>query len=322
VQLTKEQKLIELIKEMAGDEFIGDDCACLPNGTLISSDMLVEGNHFLLRKTTALNDLGWKSMAVNLSDIAAMAGVPRFATASLGLPKHFSEEQFRLLYGALTLCAEQYGTKIVGGDLTSSEHLIISVTVLGETSAYGPIYRHSAKPDDVVIVTGDFGASGAGLLLLLNEQTRTRDGAGSYCLLRHCRPVPRIQEALALGEVSRGRGALMDASDGLADALIQIAKRSSVAIEIDEAAIPIHTDTSKVAASLSKSARDLALYGGEDYELVATVDASVDASDFERLKKNSSAFSAIGRVLAGNGVTCRTMEGVLHLSPDRTYQHW
>lgn len=312
--LTTEQEWIETVKQMTAERLIGDDCAILPDGSLITTDMLVEGNHFLQEKI-ALDDIGWKAAAVNLSDIAAMAGVPSYAVVSLGLPASFSHEEFTLLYSGINECTRKFGTRIVGGDLTKSDKLVICVSVIGKPGTSPPMTRGGAKPGDVIVVTGNFGASAAGLWLILSGTS-----GYNYCRTRHLRPEPRVIEGEELGKITQGQGALMDASDGLADALIQIARASSVAIRIDEESIPLHQDTLAVAEVSGQSAIDLALYGGEDYELVA----AVNPAHLELLESTANLqLLKIGTVETGDGVELRRAgETLCQVAAEKTFQHW
>src|SRR5262249_38084351 len=151
--------------------------------------------------------------------IAAMAGRPRYLIVSATLPPYFSKEKFKHLYKAMVECARTYRTTIVGGDLTTGPCLHITVTALGDEHENGCILRSGAKAGDVSAVTGDFGASRAGLHLLtagLSGDVESLRLSGSHCILKHLRPAPRLCESWALVRQTRGRAAMMDASDGLA----------------------------------------------------------------------------------------------------------
>lgn len=315
--LTREQRLIELVKQISKEELIGDDCAVVPGKGLLSSDMLVEGQHFLLPQMN-LGDLGWKSMAVNLSDIAAMAGKAEYALVNIALPASLSEEDFIRLYTSINECGSKYGARIIGGDLTASKALVISITVMGSPHPSGAIMRSGAHENNLVLASGDFGASGLGLELILRGEKADSDAC--HPLRRHLRPEPRLKEAEELAEISSGCSSrsLMDTSDGLADALLQTAAASGVSIEIDARKIPIHDETKEIAARLNLDPVDLALYGGEDYELLACVPESV----WERLSKKTNSFKLIGRVGKGNGVSMQTENGAVAIEAQRTFQHW
>lgn len=285
----REHQLLAKIKEWTASPFIGDDCAVLPGWGLVTSDTLVEGTHFRL-DWTDLVSLGYKSCAVNLSDIAAMAGRPRFITVALTLPRHFGESELRQLYLGLNQCAGLHRAKIVGGDLTGGEKLAISITAIGDLHEAGVMRRNGARAGDLVIVTGDFGGSGAALSLLNRESINPpspyahdlqsslqlgllKPGSDSRLILdKHFRPQARLRESWSLVEATCGKGSLMDASDGLADALVQIAVASGVSMQIELNSVPLSPGVDKFCASWGK--RDplaFAFYGGEDYELVGTV---------------------------------------------------
>ncbi|MBX9687443.1 MAG: thiamine-phosphate kinase [Candidatus Obscuribacterales bacterium] len=316
IKLTREQRFLEIIKEICSENLIGDDCAALPSGQIFSSDMLIEGKHFLLPQMS-YQDLGWKSMAVNLSDIAAMAGIPRYALVNIGLPGSISDNEFSELYEALHGCASEFGARIIGGDLCASEQLVISVTVIGDAPDSGAMYRSGAQADDYILVTGDFGASALGLEEILKGEKA--DASHSYALHRHLRPQPKIKEAAWLASVCSSAGALMDCSDGLADALIQVAALSNVGIEIDADAIPVAESVKERAAKLGLDYLQLALYGGEDYELLAAVNPEC----WKKLKLLPD-FKTIGRVKNGSAVVLkRAIDGTAELlESSKTFQHW
>lgn len=309
---TGEHELIDWIRGAAGGNYIGDDCAVLPGQSLITSDTLVEGTHFLLA-LTSLSDLGWKAAAVNLSDIAAMAGRPRQMLVNLTLPQELSFFDFRQLYQAIVECARTYRTVIAGGDLTRGPVMSLTLTVLGEAHECGNLLRSGALPGDLVIVSGDFGASAAGLWLL-----RSRQQGFSHARLSHLRPQPRFEQAWQLGQRCNGRGALMDASDGLADALVQIASASQVGMEIDLAAVPVHAETAEVAKLAGVDCLDWVLYGGEDYELVGTISVSAWQS-FSPWQKER--FAVVGAVKAGDSVVLSHSRG-RQIDLAESFQHW
>ncbi|MGD9680963.1 MAG: thiamine-phosphate kinase [Candidatus Obscuribacterales bacterium] len=280
-----EYALIEAIKEWTGSCYIGDDCAVLPGQELVSCDTLVEGVHFKL-DTTSLFDLGFKAVAVNLSDIAAMAGRARFLLVSVSWPESLPLCDLEELYRGMNECARAYRCRVAGGDFTGGPVLSISVTVLGTTHEDGCLLRSTAEPGDVVVVTGDFGASRAGLEAL---------GAGwddfDYCVNRHCKPLPRLCESWAMVRKTGNRGALMDASDGLADALFQIARDSNVLMEVELSKVPVHHETVAAARRAAADPLDWALYGGEDYELVGCL-----SENTWRQGQKALPFIAIGKV--------------------------
>ena len=240
----------ELIRRIAGRiridrtvvRGIGDDCAVLagPKGKylLFASDMLVEEVHFVGSDRPAA--IGWKGLAVNVSDVAAMGGVPRYAVVSLGLPRSTPVRFVDGLYEGLRRCADRFGVNLVGGDTDRSQKVVMDVAILGEVEKDRVVYRSGAKVGDDLFVTGRLGNS-------------FRSG-------RHLKFIPRVKEARALGELTRIH-AMMDLSDGLGPDLLRLCEASGVAAVLEAAAIP-----RRAGASLSQ-----ALTEGEDFELLMAV---------------------------------------------------
>ncbi len=314
-----EQERIADIKRLIGDRFIGDDAAILPYGYLASVDTLVEGVHFP-RAPRDLPSLGWKSAAAGLSDIAAMGGRPLYMLVAISMPAGFGRASFLSLYQGLQDCAQMYRTAIVGGDLTAGSALTITVCIIGQTHECGALRRSAAQPGDLVAVSGDLGASRAGLFLVEERQE-----GYSYCRQRHLRPQPRLQEGWLLAHISAGRATLMDASDGLADALVQIARASDVGMEVEIERIPFHDQTAAVAKISGVSLADWLLYGGEDYELVACLS---EESGKELVGEGKAAglasFSIIGRVTADRtrGVRVSQAGRFSQVDLKKAFQHW
>lgn len=235
------------------DDLIGDDCALVELANekyLFCLDNLIENTHF---KTDYFSpyDIAWKAIAVNISDIAAMAGVPLMALIGLNLREDLEDKEnwVRKFYSGIKDCAAEFGgVKIIGGDLCKSKSEIsVSVTLIGKANSKGVLLRTGAKAGDKVCVTGSFGNSAK---FLQNTDDKTYAEA-------QLRPKPRLKEAQKIWN-NNSRGALMDTSDGLAQALIELSERNQLDIELDSGAIPRNKDV-----ELS-----LALYGGEDYELI------------------------------------------------------
>lgn len=313
---TREHRLIAKIKQWTGERLIGDDCALLPGQTLVTADTLVEHTHFVI-PGISYSDLGWKSIAVNLSDIAAMCGRPRFAIVNLTLPPHVRELDIEHLYLGMVECARAYRCRIVGGDLTRGDTIVISITVLGEAHERGVALRNGARPGDVVVCTGDFGASAAGLWTM----QRGESAQHKHVSQKHFRPLPRLCESWALIRATGGRCALMDASDGLADALVQIAAASRVGMQIDAGALPVHAETKAVATRAGADVMDWILYGGEDYELVGTI----APEQWRQLQESPhNAFVKIGTV-TDESENVSLLNAGREAQPvllEKTYQHW
>ena len=250
---------------------IGDDCAVLPQkdsfSTLVSTDMLVEGTHFL--PDADPYDLGWKSAAVNLSDIAAMGGKPEGTLLAFALTDRVDVgfvDQFIKGYTELSVL---FDAPLLGGDTTfSTTGISICVTVLGSCPSGREMKRDGAKPGDMVCVTGTLGDSAAGLRILLGGGAS--DDMENQLVLRHLRPVPRVKEGLALASSGALRS-MMDISDGIGSDLRHILEASGVGAEIDCSAIPLSAELKNYCSRNGLDPLELAIGGGEDYELLFTV---------------------------------------------------
>ncbi|GAA3403051.1 thiamine-phosphate kinase [Paenibacillus hodogayensis] len=262
---------------------IGDDAAVLRSagGTelVVSCDTMVESVHFK-PETMTYRDIGYKAMASSLSDLAAMGAKPRWALVALASSRGLSAARLGELYDGLYACANRYGATIVGGDTTSSPGgLTVTVTVIGEAAVGRALLRSSAKPGDAVFVTGPLGASAAGLRYLLAQGEaapllEALPDAIRPLARAHRMPEPRIVAGLLLGEARTGLcGALNDISDGLASEAWEIAEASDAHIRLFGHCIPQLDELRAYAAETGLDPLDLALYGGEDYELVGTVRA-------------------------------------------------
>ena len=247
--------------------------------------MLIEGVHFDL-PFTDFYSLGWKSAAVNLSDIAAMGGVPRFCLTSLGIPPSASVEQVSDFYRGLNALLRTHRTVLVGGDTCASRKgMTVSVTMLGETEKNRVITRAGAKPGDRIFVTGTLGDSAAGLELLKWRSPGVRDrgdqkseirnpqSAIRKLIQRHLRPDPRVAWGRTIA-LSGCAHAMIDISDGLSSDLSHVCKQSGVGAAVYVEKIPISRSLRKAAACLKKSSLHYALSGGEDYELLFAVPAA------------------------------------------------
>jgi thiamine-monophosphate kinase len=324
-----EDGAIALIGQVLGDQSlspgwigIGDDAAVttLPPGekALTTTDLLIEGTHFR-RSTISAQDLGWKAIAVNASDIAGMAGTPRWATVSLALPSDVSARWIADFYRGAGAMGREIGLAIVGGDtVASGRDLMVAVTVVG--SAARPALRTGAQAGDRLVVTGSLGDSAAGLWVL-EEGIDLADARTQAAVEAHRRPVPHLAEAQAIAR-SNDRLAMMDNSDGLARSVAWLAASNGLEIEIEADSLPMSEATRAVAALGSREPQEWALYGGEDYGLVALVPPEAA----ERLATESRSWAhpltVVGTSRIGSGVAIRTAEGVRPLALDRVYQHF
>ena len=238
---------------------------------LATSDMMVEGSHFLLSVITP-RQLGHKALAVNLSDLAAMGGKPLGALLSLGLKGDETTGFLDEFYEGLWQVGERYGCPLVGGDTISSPRaMIVDVAALGIVSAGRAVLRSGARPGDLVLVTGHLGASAAGLYLGLHPGVAAADADRAVVIRAHLEPLPRLEESQAIAAAGPAH-AMMDISDGLANEVNHICEVSGVGARLWADRIPIGDATRRVAAAGGADPLEWALYGGEDYELVFTVD--------------------------------------------------
>lgn len=258
---------------------IGDDAAALlfsrGAAVLATTDMLIDGVHFDLAYTDVFS-LGWKSAAVNLSDIAAMGGAPRYCLTALAIPRHITVEDIEEFYrGFRALCA-RHGVRVVGGDTCASHRgLVISVTALGEAGRDGIVRRSGARPGDRIFVTGSLGDSAAGLELLKARGKGPGSkvpGEAKRLMERHLRPVPRIAWGMSIAAAGCAT-AMIDVSDGLVSDLGHLCRESGVGAEINEGGVPLSRALRSAAAGikLRYGALRYALTGGEDYELLLAV---------------------------------------------------
>jgi len=254
---------------------IGDDAAALcvspGNMLLATTDMLIEGIHFDLA-TTDFYSLGWKSAAVNLSDIAAMGGRPRFCLVALAIPRRVTVEQIFAFYRGLGALLRKHAVLLVGGDTCSSKKdFVVTVVLLGESLKEQVLLRSGARQGDLIFVTGFLGDSAAGMELL-NAARRDKSAKGkkihSKLVDKHLRPVPRVEWGQKLAATCVVTS-MIDVSDGLSSDLGHICDESRVGAEIHVDRLPL-SKAIRSARELSRSPLEYALSGGEDYELLFT----------------------------------------------------
>lgn len=304
---------------------IGDDGAVVKAGAgralVVTTDLLVEGIHFLRELSTPYL-LGWKALGVNLSDLAAMGCRPEFYTVNLALPDSVTEPYVRELYRGMKRLGDRHGVVLVGGDLSSSmTGLMVSVTAWGHARRRALVYRHGARPGDLIYVSGDLGGSATGLdalkalgdrrrrqVLRAAERAQPPRGRGRWILeavTKHLAPQPRVGLGAWLGE--RGLAtSLIDLSDGLSSDLLRICEASGVGARLDEAAIPM----AESCRRLSRDPLRDALHGGEDYELLFTVSPSKERALRRFPGLRFSPLRKIGTIERGRRrIRLRTAEG-------------
>lgn len=261
VQDIGEQGLLKRVQAFCPSAIVGDDAAVLPTtpgkSIVVTSDVLVDGVHFS-DQTTPPQSAGWRAIAANLSDLAAMGASPLGITVGLGLPKTTPVEWVERLYQGMSDCLAEYGGAIVGGDICRSPVITLAITAFGQVDPDRVIARSTAQPRDAIFVTGYHGSSRAGLEMLLNHDTAPER---TSLIRAHQYPIPRFDIPPISTRVSG-----MDSSDGLADAIVQICRMSGVGANVDRALIPIDPALKQWVSN--QQAIDWALYGGEDFELV------------------------------------------------------
>ena len=279
---------------------IGDDAAVIDMGDkyqLASTDLLVEGVHFDLAYTP-LKHLGYKSVAVNVSDICAMNGVPKQIMIGLAMSNRFTVEAIEELYQGVKLACKHYEVDLVGGDTTSSvSGLMISVSVLGEVEKDRITYRSGANINDLLVCTGDLGAAYLGLQILNRENAIFKENpkiqpdlsGNDYVLRRQLKPEAGIKYIKILRDLAIVPTSMIDISDGLASEALHISKHSKVGITIHENKVPIDYTAMNLANEFNLNPITCALNGGEDYELLFTI----NQEHYDKLKKDPD-FTIIG----------------------------
>lgn len=281
------------IKHASTVRGIGDDAAVIDAGDhvkVVTTDLLLEGVHFDLAYAP-LPHLGFKAVAVNVSDVAAMNAIPKQITVSIALSNRFSVEAVDALYEGIHAACDHYGVDLVGGDTTASRSgLVISVTAIGEAKKDEISYRSGAKENDILCVTGDLGGALVGLQVLEREKEvflanpDMKPDLGKYALVtaRQLKPDARVDIIHELHELNVIPTSMMDVSDGLASEIFHICKASNVGATIYEDKLPIDKQTFDTAVELNLDPITCMLNGGEDYELLFTI----DQKDFSKLEKH------------------------------------
>ena len=298
---------------------IGDDAAVIDNfgrQMVISTDMLVEGVHFDLMYVP-LKHLGYKAVAVNLSDICAMMATPTHITISIAISNRFSVEALEEFYDGVYAACDKYNVDLVGGDTTTSQKgFIISITAVGEVAPDKYVKRSGASKNDLLCVTGNLGAAYLGLQLMEREKRIFLESPGvqpdlqnkAYIVGRILKPEPRADIVTWLQENDILPTSMIDVSDGLSSEVLHLCTQSNTGAVVYEEKIPIHQETKEMAMEFQLSAVTCALNGGEDYELLFTV----AQEDYEKVIKNEE-ISIIGYMTdAAEGAILLTNQGNKH----------
>lgn len=297
---------------------VGDDAAVIDNGdmlTIVTKDLLVEGVHFDM-VYTPLKHLGYKAVAVNLSDVYAMNAKPLQVVVGLAISSRYSLEALDELYEGMLLACERYQVDMVGGDTTTSPHgMTLSITAIGQAAKGDVVYRSGAQPNDILFVSGDLGAAYCGLLVLEREKQVFRSNPDmqpkmdnyAYILERQLKPEARHDVVELLQKAGVKPTAMIDISDGLASEILHICKNSGTGATIYEEKIPLDHRTGQVAHEFNMDPTTCALNGGEDYELLFTI----SPADYEKIK-DLDAIHPIGHITeADQGTNLFTSSGQL-----------
>lgn len=274
---------------------VGDDAAVLcfkDNKIVVTTDLLVEGVHFDL-SYMPLKHLGYKSVVVNLSDICAMNATPTQITVSIAVSNRFSLEALEELYAGIETAASIYNIDVIGGDTTSSTTgLLISITAIGTIDADNEVYRHGAKPNDLLVVSGDLGGAYLGLQILerekevykVNPNNQPDLESYSYIIERQLKPEARKDIIKLLKDLDVKPTSMIDISDGLSSEIMHICKQSEVGCDLFEDKIPLDPMVISTCEEFNIDSTTVALNGGEDYELLLTI----SQEDFPKIKANPS----------------------------------
>ncbi|MCB0576706.1 MAG: thiamine-phosphate kinase, partial [Saprospiraceae bacterium] len=298
---------------------VGDDAAVIDNGalcTVVSTDMLVEGIHFDL-SYVPLRHLGYKAVVVNLSDIYAMNAFPKQVTVSIAISNRYSVEALDELYAGIRAACEAYQVDLVGGDTASSpKGMTISVTAIGQAEKDKIVYRSGTRPGDLICITGDLGAAYLGLQLLEREKRIWLENPDvqpdlenqKYAVGRQLKPEARRDMIEAFRKNSLLPTSMIDISDGLASELFHLCKQSGTGALIEESGVPIHPESEMLALKFKLDPITCALNGGEDYELLFTI----DPQDVEKVKYLPEIYIAGEMLEATAGIKLNTKGGNLH----------
>jgi thiamine-monophosphate kinase len=279
---------------------VGDDAAVLDlNGghTVVTTDLLIEGIHFDLAYTP-LKHLGYKAIMVNLSDVYSMNAIAQQITVSIAVSNRFPLEALEELYAGIQLACEKFEVDLIGGDTTSStKGLLISITALGQAQKENIVYRSGAKPNDLLVVTGDIGGAYMGLqvlerekqVFLVNPNSQPDLTQYDYIIERQLKPEARRDIVKLFENLDLKPTSMIDISDGLSSEILHLCEESKVGCNLFEEKIPLDPQVINVCEEFEIDSTTIALSGGEDYELLFTI----DQKDYDKIKANPN-FTVIG----------------------------
>ncbi|MEB3292687.1 MAG: thiamine-phosphate kinase [Synechococcales bacterium] len=332
-----EQGLLARLQQFCPSDVVGDDAAVLSSlqtaDLVVTTDLLVDQVHFSDR-TTPPHAVGWRAVAANLSDLAAMGATPIALTVGLGLPGETAVAWVEHLYQGMVDCLAQFGGQIVGGDLVRSPQRTLAITAFGQVQPDRVIRRSQAQVGDLIVVTGYHGNSRAGLELLLqpNHFAPIPSLEGDRWIEAHQYPRPRLDAIHQLGQRLAGdftqnpksfRIAGMDSSDGLADAVLQICRASGVGAELDYRKLPIDPS---LARHFPDRAVEWCLYGGEDFELVLCLPPQIVHPFLDQfIAADNPGATIIGKIIAPpevNLVDPQQLQAPQRLTLEKGFQHF
>ncbi|QJD87227.1 thiamine-phosphate kinase [Cohnella herbarum] len=307
---------------------IGDDAAVVTDSPgqewLLAMDTMVEEVHFR-NETMGAEDIGYKALAANVSDIAAMGGFPKFALVSVCVPPSWDAARMKRLYDGIYACAERYGVAVIGGDTTSAPtHLVVAVTLIGTVEAGRAIRRDGAKAGQFVFLTGPTGLSAGGLhgMLRNGHSEKSSLPTPSRLIQAHQRPIPSVKAGRLLLEQGWG-ASLNDVSDGVASEAWEIAEASGVRLRLKETQLPLSGELAAYSRDNGLDPLDFVLYGGEDYVLLGTADREYEQAMKERFRSEGIPLFIIGEVEEGlPGVFAETAAGATKPVSKRGYNHF
>ncbi len=298
---------------------IGDDAAAIDLAgkkcLVVTTDMLVASTQF--PPETKPEQIGRKAVIVNLSDVAAMGAEPLGLVFSVALPRNLEVEFANRIMKGMNSTAKEYDTYVVGGDLDESAEITIAGTAFGLADRDKLLRRSGAREGDILAVTGDFGAAGAGLKILLEKIS---ENGYEKLVKAQLEPNARVKEGMALARSGRVKAAI-DVSDGLASNLWHLARESKVKLVVDKDKIPIHPLVRKFSNYYDSNPNDFALFGGEDFELIFTTRPQSWSRVRLALKRVGTKATPIGKVVKGSGVFIKEGEKTKPLE-DRGYEHY
>jgi thiamine-monophosphate kinase len=316
-----------IIKNKSSIKGIGDDAAVIRcderQSKVVTTDLMLEGIHFDLAYHP-LKHLGYKAVVINLSDVYAMNAIPEQITVSIGISNRFSVEALEELYEGIYAACDYYGVDLIGGDTSSSvKGLVISITAIGYANTDSIVYRNGAKKNDLIVVSGDLGGAYLGLQILEREKTLFAENpeikpdleGEKYIIGRQLKPEARKDVIEIFEEAGIKPNSMIDISDGLSSDLLHICNQSGLGCMLYEDHIPISEEAKHRAMKFDMASSTAALNGGEDYELLFTI----DAKDKEKVEKYPD-FTLIGYMTKpADGFKLKTNTGSVH---DLTAQGW